>query len=54
MSFVGGILKPVPVFTDESDEDLKRALALSEEESKKPTVFDNGWCPPHILFDHFC
>ncbi|XP_076141501.1 E3 SUMO-protein ligase ZNF451 isoform X1 [Alosa pseudoharengus] len=26
---------------DESDEELKRALALSEEEAKKPTPFDN-------------
>ncbi|XP_063047599.1 E3 SUMO-protein ligase ZNF451 isoform X2 [Engraulis encrasicolus] len=29
---------------DESDEELKRALALSEEEAKKPTPFDNDTC----------
>lgn len=33
---------PSLCFTEEFDENLKRALALSEEEAKKPTPFDNG------------
>lgn len=40
---MGDIVKYLsPCFIDEFDENLKRALALSEEEAKKPTPFDNG------------
>lgn len=51
---MGDIVKYLSLsFIEEFDDDLKRALALSEEEAKKPTSFDNGEYSPQNMISLF-